>query len=93
MSGHATIAPYGKTLDVKDSPYVSPDRVCDTSTALYPDNTWLIKGAPHVSGSYGTDYADFIVWLITCDNPRVGSDPEYPAFMVSGKDEHLSREW
>ena len=93
MSGHATIAPYGETLDVKESKYVSPDRVCDTSTALYPDNTWLIKGAPHVSGSYGTDYADFIVWLITADKPDINSSPDYPAFMMSGKDEHLSNEW
>ncbi len=93
MSGHATIAPYGETLDVKESPYVSPDKVCDTSTALYPDSTWLIKGAPHVSGSYGTDYADFVVWLITADKPVISANPEYPAFMMSGKDEHLSNDW
>jgi hypothetical protein len=93
MSGHATIAPYGETLDVKESQYVSPDKVCDTSTALYPDSTWLIKGAPHVSGSYGTDYADFIVWLITADKPVISANPEYPAFMMSGKDEHLSNDW
>ncbi len=93
MSGHATIAPYGKTLDVKESQYVSPDKVCDTSTALYPDSTWLIKNAPHVSGSYGTDYAKFVVWLITADKPDIKSNPDYPAFMMSGKDEHLSTKW
>lgn len=93
MSGHATIAPYGKTLDVKESKYVSPDKVCDTSTALYPDNTWLIKDAPHVSGSYGTDYADFIVWLITAEKVSTDSNPDYPPFMKSGRDQHLSLEW
>ncbi len=93
MSGHATVAPFGETLENADtdSPYVSPDKVCDTSTALYPDSTWLIRGAPHVSGSYGTEYARFLMWLFSTDNATVTANPDYPAFMKSAKDMHLEK--
>ncbi len=93
MSGKATVAPFGETLENADtsSRYVSPDKVCDTSTALYPDSTWLTRGAPHVSGSYGTDYADFIIWLLSTDNLKVTANPDYPAFMKSAKDQHLEK--
>lgn len=91
MSGKAKIAPYGETLESADSssPRVSPDKVCDTTDALYPDSTWLTRGAPHVSGSYGTDYADFIIWLLSTDNLTVTANPQYPAFMKSASDQHL----
>ena len=87
------LAPFGETLENADtsSRYVSPDKVCDTSTALYPDSTWLTRGAPHVSGSYGTDYADFIIWLLSTDNLKVTANPDYPAFMKSAKDQHLEK--
>ena len=93
MSGYATIAPLGKTLENADtsSPYVSPDKVCDSSSALYPDNTWIIKDAPHVSGSYGTDSAEFYMWLLSADKPDVNSNADYPAFMVSDSSQTLKR--
>lgn len=97
MSGYATVAPYGKTLGddyVAENPeYLSPDRVVDLSTAILPEYTYIIKGAPHVAGSYGTDYSDFFVWLMTCDGEDfyAGVNPDYPRFMLSGDDQSLAK--
>ena len=95
MSGYATVAPYGKTLGddyVASNPkYLSPDRVVDLSTALFPEYTYIIKGAYHVAGSYGTDYSDFIIWLLTSEGEfYAGVNERYPQFMVSGEDQSLS---
>ncbi len=95
MSGYATVAPYGETLGdgyVPENPeYLSPDRVVDLSTALFPKYTYIIKGAPHVSGSYGTDYSEFLVWLLTYDGEfYAGANEKYPQFMVSGSEQTLS---
>jgi len=95
MSGYATVAPYGETLGddyVAENPdYLSPDRVVDLSTALFPEYTYIIKGAYHVSGSYGTDYSDFIVWLLSGNGDfYAGANERYPQFMVSGSDQSLA---
>ncbi len=94
MSCYATVAPYGETLGedykAKNPKYLSPDNTVDLSTALFPEYTYIIKGAPHVSGSYGTDYSDFFVWLLSYDGDfYAGINPEYPQFMVSDSSETL----
>lgn len=94
MSGYATVAPYGETLGddyVAENPeYLSPDRVVDLSTALFPEYTYIIKGAPHVAGSYGTEYADFFAWLLNYDGEfYAGASERYPQFMVSDSSQTL----
>ena len=97
MSGYATVAPYGETLGddyVAANPeYLSPDRVVDLSTAILPEYTYIIKGAPHVAGSYGTEYSDFFVWLMTYDGEDfyAGVNPDYPRFMLSGDEQTLAK--
>lgn len=91
MSGYATVAPYGKTLGDDYVPakpeYLSPDRVVDLSTALFPEYTYIIKGSAHVACDYGTDYYDFFTWLISENGEfYAGVNPAYPQFMVSGDD-------
>lgn len=95
MSGYATVAKYGETLGddyVADKPeYLSPDRVVDLSTALFPEYTYIIKGATHVGGNYGTEYADFLIWLLTYDGEfYAGANERYPQFMVSDAELTLS---
>lgn len=96
MSGYATVAPYGKTLGddyvAKNPKLVSPDKTVDLSTALFPEYTYIIKGADHVGGTYGTDYSDFIVWLLTYDGEfYAGASEEYPQFMISDSSQRLSK--
>lgn len=96
MSGYATVAPYGKTLGddyvAKNPEYLSPDRVVDLSTALFPEYTYIIKGAYHVAGSYGTDYAEFLVWLLSYDGEfYAGANERYPQFMVSDDSQKLEK--
>lgn len=96
MSGYATVAPYGKTLGddykAKNPDLVSPDNVVDLSTALFPEYTYIIKGAPHVGGTYGTDYSKFITWLLTYDGDfYAGASKDYPQFMISDSSQSLSK--
>lgn len=96
MTGFATVAKYGQTLGddyvAQNAKYLSPDRCVDLSTAILRDYTYVIKDAPHVSGSYGTDYNAFILWLLSYDgnNFAAGVNPAYPRFMLSGNDQSLS---
>lgn len=94
MSGYATVAKYGETLGddyVADNPkYLSPDRAVDLSTALFPEYTYIVKGATHVAGSYGTEYAEFLVWLLTYDGEfYAGASERYPQFMISDAEQNL----
>ena len=96
MSGYATVAKYGETLGddyVAEKPeYLSPDRVVDLSTALFPEYTYIIKGATHVGGNYGSEYADFLIWLLTYDGEfYAGASERYPQFMVSDSELTLSK--
>ena len=96
MSGYATVANYGETLGddyVAENPeYLSPDRVVDLSTALFPEYTYIIKGATHVGGNYGSEYADFLIWLLTYDGEfYAGASERYPQFMVSDSELTLSK--
>lgn len=96
MSGYATVAKYGQTLGDDYVPakaeYLSPDRCVDLSTALFPEHTYIIKGAPHVAAAYGTEYSRFFLWLLTYDGDfRAGKYEAYPQFMLSGFDQHLSK--
>lgn len=88
-SNFATVAPLGKTLSDKylenaDSKYVSPDKVIDASTALFKDNTWFVKDAPHVAADYGTGFSDFAFTLLESEvQPTVDTYKKYPQFMIA----------
>lgn len=97
VSGGAVVAPIGETLGddyVCSNPeYLSPSREIDASTCLFPEYTWFVKGAPHVSGNYGSDYSDFIFWLVDYDGqPTVRSNSKYPQFIKSASDQHIDFE-
>ena len=93
-SNFATFAPMGKILSANDTvgvhnKYISADRVVNAKTALFPENTWFVKNAPHVAADYGTDFSDFTFALLESDTqPYVGMFTEYPRFMIA--DENLS---
>lgn len=87
-SGFATVAKFGKTLGddykAKNPALLSPDNCVDLSTAILPEYTYMIKYAPHVAGSYGTDYSDFIMYLLSnTGDAKAGSNEKYPQFMLS----------
>lgn len=88
-SNFATIAPLRETLSEEylaaaDSNYVSADKVIDASTALFKDNTWFVKDAPHVAADYGTDYSDFTFALLESETqPTIYMFEEYPQFMIA----------
>lgn len=91
-SGFSTVAKYGETLGddyraAKPS-LVSPDNCVDLSTAVLPEYTYMIKEAPHVASSYGTEYLDFVLFLLTdTGDCKAGSNARYPQFMVSDLNE------
>lgn len=89
-SGYATAAKFGETLGddyvPENEKYLSPDRVVDLSTAVLPEYTYIIKNAPHVACSYGTQYSDFAMYLMTAEGDfKAGANEKYPQFMISDK--------
>ena len=95
-SNFATFAPMGKILSANDTvgvhnKYISADRVVNAKTALFPENTWFVKNAPHVAADYGTDFSDFTFALLESETqPYVGMFKEYPRFMIADEGLNLS---
>ena len=94
-SGFATFAEYGKTLTDEQlagvaAEYISPDKVVNASTCLYPKTTWIIKNAGHVGCKDGSDHTEFAIWLITQDEqPTVYTNATYPRFMNCDANENF----
>ena len=88
-SNFATVAPLGKKLSnvqmaTADPKYVSADKVIDASTALFKDNTWFVKDAPHVAADYGTEFSDFTFMLLESEaQPEITMFKDYPQFMFA----------
>ncbi len=94
MSAGATVAPYGKTLGdsyvASDPTKLSPDRVVDASTCLFPEYTWFIKGAPHVPCQYGSEIAEMLFYILDFDGqPTVTSTANYPQFQYCDEEQNL----
>ncbi len=93
-SNFATFALLGQTLtdeQLQDAEreYISPDKVINASTAVFKNNTWFVKDAPHVAADYGTGFSEFTFTLLESDTqPTISSFEEYPQFMIA--DEALS---
>ncbi len=95
MCGGAVAADFGQTLGddyVPANPEkLTPDRVVDLSGVILPENTWLIKDAPHVACNYGSDCSAFVMWLITApEAPDIHTEPKYPQFMQADAKQALS---
>lgn len=91
-SGGATCAPLGETLPdsyeqinaLDGNNYLSADGVIDASTCDFPDRTWFVKNVRHVICPYGSQYNDFLLWLMEQDTqPTVFSDAAHPQFVES----------
>jgi len=64
--------------------YISPDKLIDASTCLYPDNTWFIKGSSH---SKWTSYEVKIMYEVaSADRQLTINDFPYSQFMVYDAD-------
>ena len=94
-SAGATFANFGQTLTDAQiagvaAEYISPDRVVNASTCLYPASTWIINGAGHVGCKDNSDHTEFAIWLLAQDTqPTVYSNPAYPRFMNCDANENF----
>ena len=71
--------------------YLSPDEVIDATPALFPDNTWFVKNAPHVAADYNTEFSAFTFTLLESDvQPNVDMFEGYPQFMSANSNLDLS---
>ncbi|MCR5523683.1 MAG: hypothetical protein K6F64_08640 [Clostridia bacterium] len=89
----ATTSEYNSKLDDnyladKNSEYISPDKVIDASTCLFPEQTWFIK---HLSHSRDCDeLRNFIKTLLYSNGQKTVSDFEnYPRFLYYDEDADL----
>lgn len=94
-SGGATFAKYGAKLSDEEiaglaAEYISPDKVVNASTCLYPETTWIVKGAKHVGCKDNSDHTEFAIWLLTQDTqPTVKTNASYPAFINCDANENF----
>jgi len=93
--GGATLAPLGQVLpaDYKQKNvcqghnHLSSDRIIDASTADFPDLVWFVKNVWHVRCFYGSEYNEFLLWLIhSPEQVTVFDSDDYPQFLVSFDD-------
>lgn len=92
-SGGATVADFGSTLPTGYTQpgctahnHISPDRIIDASTCLFPENTWFIKNMAHVGCRKDSAYGAFVQWLLSCERqPTVFDDARYPQFMQTDR--------
>jgi pimeloyl-ACP methyl ester carboxylesterase len=62
--------------------HVSPDGVIDASTCMFPEYTWFVKDMKHLDFPYGSQGADFLMWIAGAkEQPTVHKDSRYPQFM------------
>lgn len=62
-----------------DPKYVSPDKMIDASTCLFPDQTWFFKNFPHSTNSPLDEMIETL--LYTPFQATVDTYEEYPQFM------------
>ena len=65
--------------------HISPDRVVDASTCMFPEQVWFFRGIAHVGTRYDSEFCDFIFWLLEqTEQPTVWTDAAHPQFMAAG---------
>ena len=87
----ATCADYGASFpeDYEQAKYqqtnmISPDRQIDASTCLFPYNTWFIRGLFH--SDQPEDYHFKVLTAIAYGDLDIGTDPEFPQYLIYDKD-------
>lgn len=90
-SAGATTAPIGESFaddytqaKFPEKNYISPDRMVDASTCMFPDQTWFIKNMKHMefdSKEVGNN-CDLFIWLANAtEQYTIDSDDLYPQFL------------
>lgn len=86
VSYYATSAPYGETLSdeyinsLADKKYLSPDRMIDASTCIFPDKTWFIRDISHDPFPPSIDKL-IMAFINSHGEMTVFSDENYPQFL------------
>lgn len=67
--------------------YISPDKIVDASTCLFPNSTWFIKDCDHEY--FPDDVENLFVKIFNIDGFSVFDDEKYPQFMFYNKETDL----
>ncbi|MEI6580174.1 MAG: hypothetical protein WCN92_12055, partial [Eubacteriales bacterium] len=96
-SGGATCSQIGKTLGNNyvqavncGHNHISPDKIIDASTCMFPEYTWFVKGMMHTN--FNNDYNELVNWILNSDTqPDVFDNAKFPQFRQLNKaDDTLS---
>lgn len=82
----ATTAPYGQPFDNDylakvDPEFISPDRMVDASTCLFPEQTWYIRGYKHASTDDGLEKMIWDLLFYPKKEATVETYENYPRFV------------
>lgn len=62
--------------------YISPDKMIDTSTCVFPDTTWIVKNSHHDDGEV---FSEFCVYFLSNENLTVHNSTRLAQFSVLDK--------
>lgn len=89
----ATVAFYAQTLNedyiaertaAGFGKYISPDKMIDASTCLFPDNTWFIRNMRHEFS--GNDLISLLKAIAWTDGMTVFTNPAFPQYLNARSD-------
>ena len=89
----ATVSYYAQTLDESYiaertaagfGKYISPDKMIDASTCLFPDHSWFIRNLRHEFS--GNDVIALFKAIAWTENMTVFTDPAYPQYLNARPD-------
>lgn len=89
----ATCAPHGEKLSEEylknaDEKYVSPGKTIDSSTGMFPEQTWFIRHYTHSKWDSSLD--EFSAKLLYCEEQaNVNTFNEYPQYLYYNETTHL----
>ncbi len=64
--------------------YISPDKQVDTSTCVFPDQTWIVKNIEH--RDFPASINVLLTEMVNIDNFSIDSDEKFPQYLVYDKE-------
>lgn len=70
---------YLKNVTNENAKYISPDKIVDSSTCLFPEKTWIIKNLTH---AIFPDSVDILIdTFLVSDDMNIDTYEEYPQYL------------
>lgn len=74
-----------KLVGTENEKYLSPDKMIDASTGLFPDTTWYVKDCNH--SVFSKNFREFFNWILADNSRNVFTDTkDHPQYLIYDKE-------